>query len=31
MVDSDLIRVCDLYVKTNLKDSELKEDLEKVG
>ena len=31
MIDCGLLRMCDLYSKTNLKDEDLKEDLEKVG
>ena len=30
MVDCNLLRVCDLYKKTNLKDEDLKDDLDKV-
>jgi len=31
MVDSGLLKMVELYSKTNLKDDNLKEDLEKVG
>jgi len=31
MVDNGLLKMVDLYSKTNLKDEDLKEDLEKVG
>ena len=30
MVDCNLLRVCDLYKKTNIKDEDLKDDLDTV-